>query len=290
MSKIDSITPIPVSVVIPVKNEEKNIARCLDHLSGFDDIQVVDSGSTDRTAEIIGSYPNVRLVEFNWSGKYPKKRNWALDNCKFKYEWVLFVDADEFLTEAFKCELAQVISTTTHNGFWLRFTNYFMGKPLRFGDLFTKIALVKPGYGRYEYTEEDKWSSLDMEVHEPLVIDGTVGIIRSTIGHEDKKGLKQYIEQHNEYSSWETRQYYAIRKDPEIWSKVYFRRKLKYYLLHQWYFAIMHFIYSYIFKLGFLDGRRGFVFAVLKLHYYFQVYCKVIEYKQTLKESQRGQE
>ncbi len=274
-----TIEYIPVSVVVPVKNEEKNIARCLEQLSEFDDIQVIDSGSTDRTPEIAESYPNVRVVQFEWSGKYPKKRNWTLENCDFKYEWVLFVDADEFLSESFKRELAKVIATTTHNGFWLRFTNYFMGKQLRFGDMFTKIALVKRGCGRYEYTEEDKWSKLDMEVHEPLVIDGTVGVIKSKIIHEDRKGLKQYIEQHNEYSSWETRQYYSIRKDPEIWSKVYFRRKLKYYLLHQWYFAILHFVYSYVFKFGFLDGRRGLVFAVLKLHYYFQVYCKVVEYK-----------
>ena len=279
------IKNIPVSIVIPVKNEEKNIARCLDHLGEFDDIQVIDSGSTDKTPEIVNHYPNVKLVQFSWNGKYPKKRNWALDNCRFKYEWVLFVDADEFLTESFKRELADTITKTTHNGFWLRFTNHFLSKPLRFGDLFTKIALVKRGYGKYEYTEEDKWSNLDMEVHEPLVIDGTVGVLRSSIIHEDKKGLKQYVEQHNEYSSWETRQYFAIRKDPEIWSKVYFRRKLKYYLLHQWYFALVHFFYSYIFKLGFLDGRRGLIFAVLKFQYYFQVYCKVVEYRQSQKDN-----
>ena len=284
MSK-DEIANIPVSVVVPVKNEELNIALCLDHLDGFDDIHVLDSGSTDKTPDIVANYPNARLVQFNWSGQYPKKRNWALENCQFKYQWVLFVDADEFLTPAFKRELAATIATTSHNGFWLRFTNYFMGKRLRFGDMFTKIALVKLGCGKYEYTDEHKWSNLDMEVHEPLVIDGTVGVIKSPINHEDKKGLKQYIEQHNEYSSWETRQYFSIRKNPQIWSKVYFRRKLKYYMLHQWYFALLHFFYSYILKLGFLDGRRGLIFAALKLHYYFQVYCKMIEYKHSSKES-----
>src|ERR1700733_12143073 len=95
---------IPVSVVIPVRNEEANIAKCLGNLQRFRDIVVVDSGSTDRTIEICRSYRCV-LLNFNWDGQFPKKRNWVLRNYKFKTDWILFLDADEQVTDRFVSEL-----------------------------------------------------------------------------------------------------------------------------------------------------------------------------------------
>lgn len=271
---------IAVSVVIPVKNEEKNIARCLDCLRDFDDVMLVDSGSTDRTCEIANGYENVKVIQFSWNGQFPKKRNWALQNCQFRYDWILFLDGDEFVTPEFVRELVQKTTTTRHKGFWLTFDSYFMGRRLRFGDKFHKIALMRKGCGAYEKTGEKNWSSLDMEVHEPMVIDGSVGRINAAIVHRDYNGLKSYIERHNEYSSWEARQYFSLRNDQQEWNSMLFRRKLKYYLIHSRVFGGLYFVYAYIFKLGFLDGLPGFMLAAMKMSYYIQIYGKIKENRQ----------
>ena len=112
------IEKVKVSVIVPVKNEEKNLAQCLDSLRDFDDVVVVDSGSTDRTGEIAAEYGR-QLVQFVWDGKFPKKRNWALRNIEFKHPWVLFLDADERMTAAFAAELLRSLPRTAHNGFWI---------------------------------------------------------------------------------------------------------------------------------------------------------------------------
>ena len=95
---------IPVTVIVPVKNEQKNLGRCLERLKGFSEIFVVDSASTDRTCEIARSY-GAQVVNFSWNGKFPKKRNWCLRHLKFSHDWILFLDADELVTEAFEAEL-----------------------------------------------------------------------------------------------------------------------------------------------------------------------------------------
>ena len=269
-----------ITVIVPVKNEQAMIAECLDRLKEYPKVIVVDSGSTDQTCQIASSYDNVTLVNFCWNGKYPKKRNWALENCDISSEWVLFLDADEIISPQFTAELLNVLPNTSCNGFWLTFDNYFMGKILKYGDKFRKAALIRRGHGMYEYTKEDCWSNLDMEVHEPLVIEGEGGTIFSAIEHKDKRGLSSYYQKHNEYASWEVGKYYSLKADKELWQKNSFRRKVKYSLLNSWLFPPLHFIYSYFFKLGILDGKQGLIFAFAKSHYYYQILFKMIEYKQ----------
>ncbi|MDA9367795.1 glycosyltransferase family 2 protein, partial [bacterium] len=122
---------IRISVVIPVLNEEQNIDRCLCSLQSFDDIIVVDSGSTDSTKELVSRY-DVKFVKFTWNGSYPKKRNWALENLDLKYEWVLFLDADEKITPEVTNELRSV-PNSLNEGYYLTYTNYFLGRKMRFG-------------------------------------------------------------------------------------------------------------------------------------------------------------
>lgn len=100
---------VRVSVVVPVKNEAANLTQCLNSLLDFDDVVVVDSGSTDGTVEIAASYSR-SVVQFEWNGKFPKKRNWALKNIGLKYPWVLFLDADEIMTEGFVQEIKKNIT------------------------------------------------------------------------------------------------------------------------------------------------------------------------------------
>lgn len=97
---------LPITVVIPAKNEASNLPRCLKALDdSFEDVVVVDSGSTDQTQEIARSF-QAGVLDFQWDGKFPKKRNWVLRNYGFKTPWVLFLDADECVTPTFIQELS----------------------------------------------------------------------------------------------------------------------------------------------------------------------------------------
>jgi glycosyltransferase involved in cell wall biosynthesis len=267
---------IPISVIVSVKNEEINLPYCLEKLKPFSEVLVVDSMSADRTAQIVNDF-GYRLVNFVWNGKFPKKRNWALKNIYLKHEWVLFLDADEFLTTAFIDEVSNKIISSDYSGFWLYYNNYFMGKEIRHGDKMKKLALFKKGSGEYERVEEDLWSHLDMEVHEHPIIKGEISEINSPIIHKDYKGLEHYIQRHNAYSSWEAHRYLQLSNVEK--STLTSRQKLKYKLISWGILPTAYFLGSYIFKLGFLDGRAGYYLAKYKANYFFQIQTKIKELK-----------
>lgn len=274
-----------ITIVIPVKNEAKNLSRCIELASPLGQVLVVDSSSTDSTQEIAKDL-RAEVLNFAWDGKFPKKRNWVLRNYNFCTEWVLFLDADEFITDEFIEEVKQAISDTLHVGFWLSFSNYFMGKELKGGDPFRKLALFRIAAGEYEKIEEDNWSHLDMEVHEHPVLDGSVGQINTPIEHNDFRGLKHYIAKHNEYSSWEAARYIRLvqlkNRGPisfngAEWEGLTARQKKKYRNLAKWWFAPAYFTLNYFVKFGFRDGITGLHFALLKAIYFYQIRLKIQE-------------
>lgn len=272
-----SATVLPITVIVPVKNEEKNLAKCLACLQGFAEVVVVDSVSTDATCDIASDL-GVKVVSFRWDGQFPKKRNWYLRNHPINTPWVLFIDADEYISEAFKEELALAIADTKHVGFWLKYQNHFLGKPLNHNDDFHKLALFRPDAGEFEYINDQAWSGLDMEVHEHPILEGTTGTINTLIRHEDFKGMRAYIDRHNHYSSWEARRYMSfLDENKQEWKKFIFRQKIKYYFMDTWLLGPLFFIYSFLFKLGFLDGKRGFIFSLCKAMYFLQIKIKIEE-------------
>ena len=272
------MTKIPVSICIPVRNEEQNLPRCLEALAGrFEEIVVVDSASTDRTVEIAHA-AGATVLNFSWDGHFPKKRNWTLRNHAFAHPWVLFLDADECVTPAFLAELEAVIAHPSQVGFWITFTNWFMGRPLRHGDVFRKLALFRIGAGEYERFPEAWWSHLDMEVHEHPVLTGTIGEISAPLEHHDYRGLKHYLAKHNEYSTWEANRFQWLRTAPaEAWEALTSRQRFKYRHLHRWWLSWMYFVLSYGVKRGCLDGRSGYRFACLKRRYFSEVRLKILE-------------
>jgi len=268
---------IPVTVVIPVKNEEDNLPDCLKSLNQINEVVVVDSGSTDSTRKIATKY-GATLVNFKWDGKFPKKRNWILRNYNIETEWVLFVDADERLTENFISELNKKLKENKYNGFWLTYHDYFQGKLLKYGVPMKKLALFKIGSGEYEKIDEEHWSELDMEIHEHPIVSGNVGLIESPIIHQDDTNLHRYIARHNDYSTWEAKRYISLLKnDKETWDKLTSRQYKKYNNIEKWWWAPMYFLYSYFIKMGFLDGQQGFTFAILKSIYFYNIRCKIKE-------------
>lgn len=274
---------LDLTVVIPAKNEEKNLPRCLESI-GHDfahQIVVVDSCSTDRTQEVALQY-GAEVVNFHWNGQFPKKRNWYLRNYKPQTSWVLFIDADEYLTDAFKSEVKEaLLHDSSKVGYWLSYTVYFLGKQLKGGYPLRKLALFRVGAGEYERVNEEQWSTLDMEVHEHPILKGEVGVIKSKIDHKDFKGISNFVLKHSEYASWEAARFMKGSLDPSFFKNLTWKQWLKYRLMQN---SILlgpaFFIGSFIFLGGFRDGARGFAYAVLRMAYFVQVFCKIKEAEQ----------
>ncbi|MEC5166777.1 glycosyltransferase involved in cell wall biosynthesis [Flavobacterium sp. PL11] len=262
---------IPITVIVSVKNEALNLPLCLSKLNRFDQIIVIDSDSTDDTRAIALSM-GAEVLQFKWNGKFPKKRNWALQNAAIKHDWVLFLDADEFVTDDFVNEIEFKTKNPNYNGYTIQFENYFMGKKLKYGYGFKKAALFKKSKGAYEKIEEDLWSSLDMEVHEHPVIKGKVGVINAKVVHKDFKDLDHYISKHNAYSTWEAHRYYQLKQSHH--QHLSLNQKIKYGLLNTGLLPAFYFMGAYFLKLGFLDGKEGFYLARFKAHYFFQIQTK----------------
>ena len=268
---------IPISVIVSVKNEEINLTQCLDKLEHFSEVIVVDSMSTDKTPEIVHKF-GYKLINFKWDGKFPKKRNWTLRNIDLKNNWVLFLDADEFLTDPFINEISKKILSTKHVGFWINYNNFFMGKEIKYGDKMKKLALFNKCFGEYEKIDEDSWSHLDMEIHEHPILEGSIGKISAPIIHKDFKGLDHYIQRHNAYSSWEAHRFLKLKEKSGI-INLNKRQIIKYTLLQTGCLPFIYFFVSFFLKLGFLDGFEGYSLAKFKSNYFFQIQSKVIELK-----------
>ena len=254
---------IRVTVAVPVKNEKANLAACLERLGRFAEIVVIDSASTDRTRKIAERF-GARVVDFQWNGKYPKKRNWFLLNDPPSLPWVLFLDADEFIDEAFCDAVSTAVLDARKDGYWLTYTNYFLGQALRHGLTQRKLALFRVGKALYEKIEEDGWSRLDMEIHEHPIVEGAVGEIPVPIDHRDYKGLARFLEKHIDYARWEARRYCRLQDDPDAWQHFTKRQRFKYHHLTKWWYPSFYFFFTYVVKLGLLDGAAGYHYASYK--------------------------
>ncbi len=273
-----------LTIVIPVKNEEINLPLCLENVKNFEHAVIVDSGSTDRTLDVAQQFGR-EVVQFKWDGKFPKKRNWLLRNYTFKTPWVLFLDADERITEKWRCEAGIVLADALNSSidaFSCYYDNWFMGRVLRHGDAMRKTAILRVGAGEYERIEENAWSKLDMEIHEHLVVKGEVGEIMARMEHYDKRSLESHWKKHEQYADWEANRYRALLTevgDIQSSDKLTKRQKMKYKLIEKWYFSVLYFVASYILKKGLLDGYAGYCFARFKARYFALVRQKIRDLK-----------
>lgn len=271
---------LPVTVAIPVRNEEANLPRCLERLERFAEVVVIDSGSTDRSREIAEA-AGARVVDFRWDRRYPKKRNWFLLNKPPLQPWVLFLDADEFISDAFCDALAAALPTTSCNGFWITYRNVFVGREIRYGLQQRKLALFRVGHALYERIEEYGWSGLDMEIHEHPIVNGRVGEIPVSIEHQDYKGLAHFLAKHADYAQWEARRYASLRETPGAWTHFTGRQRFKYRHVAKWWYPWFYFLFTYVAKCGFLDGGAGLHYAAYKAWYFWSI--RLIIREQALK-------
>jgi glycosyltransferase involved in cell wall biosynthesis len=268
---------VPVSVLIPTLNEASNMSRCLDHLEWADEVVVVDSGSKDDTCRIAEAY-GAHVVNFKWNGQWPKKKNWALRNVPFKHEWVLIVDADEWITPELAEEIERAIRSDRHVGYYVNRRFIFMGQWIRHCGYYPSwnLRLIKRGHGEYEQlTGIDNTGSGDNEVHEHVLATGPVGHLNSDMLHFAFPSIHVFMEKHNRYSNWEAAvQFKGVERESAVVGSAVLskRRRLKNISRRMPFRPTLRFLYSYIFKGGFLDGRAGLVFCrLLAIYEYLSV-------------------
>jgi glycosyltransferase involved in cell wall biosynthesis len=277
------LTEIPITVVVPVKNEEANLSRCLAQLTRFADVIVVDSCSTDGTRKIAEEY-GAKVVAFKWDGRYPKKRNWTLINHPPATPWVLFLDADEFVDEPFCNAVAEATASGRYDGFWLNYSNYFLGRRLRFGVPQRKLALFRVGKALYERIDEHNWSTLDMEIHEHPIVEGSVGEIKTPIEHNDFRGIAKFLDRHRDYAVWEARRVLLLQQQAGASGRgLTGRQSFKYANIERWWYPWVYFGYTYFLRLGMLDGAAGFQYAFYKAWYYLTIRIMIREIRQSEK-------
>ncbi|MCA9885257.1 MAG: glycosyltransferase family 2 protein [Anaerolineae bacterium] len=262
----------PVSVFILTFNEEANIAQAIASLENrVEAVFVVDSGSTDRTVEIAESM-GATVLHNPWPG-YSKQVNWALENCPFPTEWVLRLDADEYITPELADEFAQVLHSAPDNisAYYIKRRFYFMDRWIRYGGYYPIwiVRLIRHGKAYCE----------DVAFNEHFIVtEGEISRLQQDMIHEDRKGLQDWLLKHVKYARLESerRQREAVEPDNKREAATSSARKTwmrKNIFLRMPLFLrpLLYFIYRYIFRLGILDGIPGLIFHFLQafwLHFY----------------------
>ncbi len=282
------MSKLPVTVLIPAKDEEANLPACLQSVQRAAEIFVVDSQSSDRSAEIAKSY-GATVVQFNFNGHWPKKKNWSLDNLPFHNEWVLIVDCDERIPDELWTEIAEVIKNPDYEGYYLNRRVFFLGQWIRHGGKYPdwNLRLFKHKQGRYEnLCTEDIPNTGDNEVHEHVILPGKVGYLKNDMLHEDFRDLYHWLARHNRYSNWEARVYLNLLtgKDDSgtigaslFGDAVQRKRFLKKVWVRLPFKPLLRFILFYIIQRGFLDGKAGYIYARLLSQYEYQIGVKLFE-------------
>ena len=275
---------LPVTVIIPVRNEARNLPRCLAALRDVGEIYVVDSQSTDETCSIAES-SGAKVVQFHYQGGWPKKRQWAIDTLPIACDWILLLDADEVLTAELAAEIRTAIQNPDVVAYRICLQMYFLGNILRHGDAgFWKVSLFRKGKARFECRLKDQDRSMaDMEVHEHVIADGLVAALQHPLVHHNVESLSRYIQKHNEYSNWEAQ----VLSQPEaevgevradlFGTQAQRRRWLKRKLYRLPGSPVLLFLYRYVLRLGFLDGIPGLIYCGFQAVQMFHSKAKIYE-------------
>lgn len=276
---------VPVSVLIPVRNEAANLPRCLASVAWAAEVWVVDSHSTDATISIAANH-GARVVQFDFNGTWPKKKNWALATLPFAHEWVFILDADEVLPPAAEAEFRAIATAPAGDvaGYWINRRFHFMGRWLRHAYYPNwNLRLFRHALGRYEQITGAATASGDNEVHEHIVVQGRTARLECEMDHYAFPSIEVFVEKHNRYSNWEARvALEAGSGAAELQlAQVGWRRRLKQWArrlpLRPW----LRFAYVYFWQRGFLDGIEGYYFAQLHAFYENLSVAKTEELRRT---------
>ena len=271
-----------LTAIILALDEERNIGQAIGSLYGFASrVIVVDSGSCDRTVDIARSMGAEVLCHDFVS--YADQFNWALDNAEIDTEWVLRIDADERMTPDVIAQSRRIMEKNDPEvtGILMQATFYMMGRPLRHGmTQKRKIMIFRRGVGRIEARRMDEHTVLSS---------GHAEEISARFDHYDFQSIDRYVRKLNWYASRELLDieegsFHGCTEGVSD-KKLEKTRKLKngfYYKFPLFHRAFLLFLYGYIFKLGFLDGKEGLIYNFLYCYMYrFVVDAKLYEKKKT---------
>jgi glycosyltransferase involved in cell wall biosynthesis len=261
-----------ISVLIPVRNEAANIVDCLNSVSWADEIVVMDSGSSDGTIEMAQKH-GAKVVQFPWNGKFPKKKNWALENVSWKNKWVLILDADERITPELAAEIQAELKHPRADGYFINRRFIFLGKWIRHCGYYPSwnLRLFRHVRGRYEQMHGGDTGSGDNEVHEHIMLEGATAHLKNDMLHHAYPDIYTWMEKHNRYSNWEAEVEVGGDQLGGLSAGngggLSTRRKLRTWSRQLPFRPLLRFLYCFVFKFGFLDGREGYMFCRLLATY-----------------------
>lgn len=274
---------IDATAIIMTKNEERNIVDCLKSMQGFAKrCVVIDCGSTDKTVEL--AKENGADVVFHEFEYYARQFNWGIDNCEIDTEWIIRLDADERFPLALKSEIEKLIEENQDkpmNGITIEADFFFLGRCMRHGMRNKrKMMLFKRSCGRIEDRRRDAYS---------IISEGYSVSATHRFLHYDFKDLDSYVRRYNWYATREMQDYIDFTRGAssqvETDKLLTAQRKKKfgfYYKAPRFFRAWAWFIYNYIFRGGFLDGKEGLIYYFLECYWYrLLVDAKIFEYEKT---------
>ena len=265
-----------ISVVILTKNEERDLPACLRSVEWSGDVHVVDSGSTDSTQDITNQLGAKLLIHPFES--FGKQRNFALDHLPIQHDWVLFLDADEIVTDAFRAAMLEAVTKAAAGtaGFYCCWKMMLEGRLLKHCDNFPKwqFRLLRRGMARFTDFGHGQKESL---------LEGRIEYIKEPYLHYGfSKGWSHWIERHNRYSGQEAQARLSNRPPfGNIFSRHGSVRNpaLKSWLSRIPGWPLLRFCQAYFFNLGFTEGIPGFIYCTNIAWYEFLIQVKMREIK-----------
>ena len=265
-----------ISVLIMTLNEEKNLPACLASLAWCDDIVVLDSYSTDGTVEIAQA-AGARVYQRAHDTE-SRQRTYGLKEIEYKYPWVYTPDADEVTPSDLRDEMLAIArdAARPESSFRIRYKNMFMGRWIKHSSLYPTwiTRLVRPDRVRYE-----------RDAHSRCLTEGPEGRLHAHFIHYSfNKGMNAWYDKHNRYSSSEARETVTSLREKRVpWRDLLSgvpevrRRALKELSMRLPFRPAARFLYMYVLRGGFLDGREGYRYCQLLAAYEYMIVIKTEE-------------
>ncbi|HBF34460.1 TPA: glycosyltransferase family 2 protein [Candidatus Sumerlaeota bacterium] len=247
-----------ITAIVPTGNEQENIRACLESLTWADEILVVDSFSKDDTVKIASELAH-KVLEHEYVNSAAQK-NWTIPQAA--HPWILLVDADERVTPELRDEIQTLLeSGPTHEAYYIRRLNHFMGRRIRFcgwqNDECIRLFM------------RDKSKYQDRHVHADVIVDGTVGRLKNKLLHYTFRSFDQYMGKFDRYTTWSA-QDRAKRTSRVRWHHLTARPAFRFFK-------------QYVLKQGFRDGLPGLIVCGLAAFSVFLKYAKLWEFQQKKK-------
>lgn len=245
-----------LSAVVLTKNEEKNIKKCIENLNFCDEIILVDDNSTDDTLAIASKFKKVSIYKKSLDNDFAEQRNFGIEKATGK--WVLFIDPDEEISIDLEKEIIQTtkLLEDDNNAYYIKRRDIFWGKELKYGEVYDAshkgfIRLIRTGSGNWYGT-----------VHEVYFVNGgDVGNLENHLVHHPHEDLKSFLEKINFYSTIRADELYKNNKKTNAFEIIFY--------------PFFKFLYTYIVKLGVIDGLKGFVYCFMMSFHSFLVRSKL---------------